>query len=137
MESEKIYKLLKIVEENNIDIDKLEDIIISAKKQEEEVKRIKVPVELLIKGNLTGKIDTEYREDYIDFLAIRNKLDGAVSISDWYEEVGINRNDFVYLSKELTEYIVKQYMNIASKKLDFEENKSNLIFEMDYNEGRN
>lgn len=137
MESEKIYKLLKIVEENNIDIDKLEDIIISAKNQEEEVKRIKVPVELLIKGNLTGKIDTGYREDYIDFLAIRNKLDGAVSISDWYEEVGISRNDFVYLSKELTEYIVKQYMNIASKKLDFEENKSNLIFEMDYNEGRN
>lgn len=137
MESEKIYKLLKIVEDNNIDIDKLEDIIVSAKNQEEEVKRIKVPVELLIKGNLTGKIDTEYREDYIDFLAIRNKLDGAVSISDWYEEVGINRNDFVYFSKELTEYIVKQYMNIASKKLDFEENKSNLIFEMDYNEGRN
>lgn len=137
MESEKIYKLLKIVEENGIDIDKLEDIIVSAKNQEEKVKRIKVPVELLIKGNLTGKIDTEYREDYIDFLAIRNKLDGAVSISDWYEEVGINRNDFVYFSKELTEYIVKQYMNIASKKLDFEENKSNLIFEMDYNEGRN
>ncbi len=123
-DSGKIYPLTNRLNEVNLSIDKLEDIRLSLKENDEQIKILTDEEKTIIEKLASYKEKCEYAKNYKEYKKAKEQLKLRQDIEDLKKELESINTDFTPISE--SDY--KKIKNYESSDLKFKNVLSNLIF---------